>query len=140
MHASFGAHGKSTQAGAADDVMLPLYIIHFTQYTCMFMYVYLIAVFLEAGGVRECVFVLFGCVIKCYYEMALGPIFIMRYLVYALVRVSQSRRGACWFLRTCLGVCAAASVWQSMLPHCGLFVCLRRFCGCDKIYTYTKHE
>lgn len=33
LHASFGAHGKSTAAGAADDVMFPLYIIHFAQYT-----------------------------------------------------------------------------------------------------------
>lgn len=60
----------------------------------MFMYVYLIAVSLEVRvcvcvRLSGCVCVLFGCVIKCYYEMALGPIFIMRYLVYALVRVRE---------------------------------------------------
>lgn len=42
------------------------------------------------ASVCLCVCVLFGCVIKCYYEMALGPIFIMRYLVYALVRVREA--------------------------------------------------
>lgn len=92
----------------------------------MFMYVYLIAVSLQLC-VCLSVSVLFGCVIKCYYEMALGPIFIMRYLVYALVRV---REGEGLSVTVC--VCVAASVWLSMLRLCGLFVCLRRFCGHNK--------
>lgn len=90
------------------------------------MYVYLIAVSLQLC-VCLSVSVLFGCVIKCYYEMALGPIFIMRYLVYALVRV---REGEGLSVTVC--VCVAASVWLSMLRLCGLFVCLRRFCGHNK--------
>lgn len=87
-----------------------------------------------------CVCVLFGCVIKCYYEMALGPIFIMRYLVYALVRVSQSEEGServHFCVCVCACMCVAASVWRSV--YALRFICLFyvAFVATTKIYTHT---